>query len=262
MFPDSDIAKKYGCAATKTAAIINYAIAPSLHSTLIDYLQHNPFSLAIDGSSGTGSENMYPLVVRIYDVNKGEICSRFWKMCMVSDCSAEGIFTQVSKLFDEDSVPWDNVIGLSLDNASVNMGRHNGLYRKFEAKCNSVYTLGCPCHIIHNTANHAAWAFAGVTGFDVGDFLVDIFYYFDSSTKRQALLKEYCKFCDQDYRKILKFGATRWLSKEVCINRVLKQYCSLKSYFASQPELRRDPRLTRLQVYFADPLTEVYLLFL
>ena len=63
MFPDSDIAKKYGCAATKTAAIINYAIAPSLHSTLIDYLQHNPFSLAIDGSSGIGSENMYPLVI-------------------------------------------------------------------------------------------------------------------------------------------------------------------------------------------------------
>ena len=72
MFPDSEIAKKYGCAATKTAAIINYAIAPSLHSPLIEYLQQNPFSLAIDGSSDTGTENMHPLVVRIYDVNKGK----------------------------------------------------------------------------------------------------------------------------------------------------------------------------------------------
>ena len=34
MFPDSEIAKKYGCAATKTAAIINYAIAPELHNPL------------------------------------------------------------------------------------------------------------------------------------------------------------------------------------------------------------------------------------
>ena len=142
------------------------------------------------------------------------------------------------------------------------MGRDNGLHRKFEAKNSSVYTFGCPCHIIHNTANHAARAFAGVTGFSVSDFLVDIFYFFDNSTKRQALLKEYCEFCDQDYRKILKFGATRWLSKEVCINRVLKQYPSLRSYFASQPELRSDPRLAQLQAYFADPLTEVYLLFL
>ena len=34
MFPDSEIAKKYGCAATKTAAIINYAIAPELDNPL------------------------------------------------------------------------------------------------------------------------------------------------------------------------------------------------------------------------------------
>ena len=60
----------------------------------------------------------------------------------------------------------------------------------------------------------------------------------------------------------MKFGATRWLSKEVCINRVLKQYPSLRSYFASQPELRGDPRLRRLQAYFANPHTELYLLFL
>ena len=53
MFPDSDIARKYGCASTKTAAIINYAIAPFLHDSLVEYLQQNPFSLAIDGSSDT-----------------------------------------------------------------------------------------------------------------------------------------------------------------------------------------------------------------
>ena len=157
---------------------------------------------------------MYPLVVRIYESNRGEICSKFWHMCLVSDYSAQGIFTEVSKAFEQDSVPWQNVIGLSLDNASVNMGRHNSLYRKFEPKNSSVYTIGCPCHIIHNTANHASQVFAGVTGFDIGDFLVDVFYYFDNSIKCQALLKEYCEFCDQEYRKILKFGATRWLSQE------------------------------------------------
>jgi len=88
-------------------------------------------------------------------------------MCLVSDCSAEGIFTQVSKAFEDDSVPWQNIIGSSLDNTSVNMGKHNGLHRKFEAKNGSAYTFGCPYHIIHNSAKHAAEAFAGVTGFDV-----------------------------------------------------------------------------------------------
>ena len=71
------------------------------------------------------------MIVRVYDVNRGEICSKFWRMCLVSNCTAEGIFAEISKAFQEDEVPWTNVIGLSLDNASVNMGRHNGLYRGF-----------------------------------------------------------------------------------------------------------------------------------
>ena len=77
---------------------------------------------------------MYRLVVRIYDEEKGLVCSRFWHMCLVSDCTSQGIFTEVSKAFEKDGIPWCNVIGLSLDNASVNMGKHNGLFRKFEAK--------------------------------------------------------------------------------------------------------------------------------
>ena len=94
----------------------------------------------------------------------------------------------MSKALEESNVPWCNLVGLSLDNTSVNMGRNNGLYRKIESKNTSVYTFGCPCH---NTANHAAKSFAGVTGFDVGYFLVDIFYYFDNSTKCQVSLKKY-----------------------------------------------------------------------
>ena len=52
------------------------------------------------------------------------------------------------------------------------------------------------------------------------------------------------------------------MSKELCINHVLKQYPSLRSYFASQPQSRSDSRLSRLQQYFFDTLTKIYLLFL
>ena len=127
-------------------------------------------------------------------------------------------------------------------------------------KCQCIH-LGCPCHIIHNAANHASQAFAGVTGFNVGDFLVDIFYYFDNNTERQALLKDYCEFCDQG----ILYNLEVWgysLAKQGSMHRPsMKQFPSLRSYFASQPELRGDPHLTRLQAYFANPLTEMYLLF-
>ena len=261
MFPDSKIAATYGCEATKTACIINHAIAPSLHSYILDLLRAEPSSLFVDGSSDTGTESMYPLVVTIYDVNKGEISSLFWNMALVSDCSAAGMFHRVSDIFEKESSPWKNCIGLSLDNASVNMRKHKGLFTHFMKKTGSLYTFGCPCHIIHNTAKAGSDAFAEATGFDVGDFLVDLFYYFDNSTKRLSTLKEYCDVCDQEYRKVLKYGATRWASKELCITRVLKQYKTLEAYFNSQNSSKSDKRLIRLKAYFEDKNTEVYLMF-
>ena len=50
MFPDK---KRYRCGATKTAAIFNYAMGPEI--PVVDYLKKHPFSLAVDGSSDTGT---------------------------------------------------------------------------------------------------------------------------------------------------------------------------------------------------------------
>ena len=70
-----------------------------------------------------------------------------------------------------------------------------------------------------------------MTKFDVEELLIDNFYYFDKSTKRKSGLVEYCTFCDIQYRKLLKHINVRWLSLELAIDRTLKQYPGLKSYF-------------------------------
>lgn len=119
--------------------------------------------------------------------------------------------------------------------------------------------MGCPCHITHNTASTAADAFCKVTGFDVEELAVDVFYWFDKSTKRKSSLEEYCCFCDVGYKQVLKHVSTRWLSLETAIERILKLYPGLRSYFLS--ECCEQARFKRLQSLFSDPLTEIYLLF-
>ena len=73
-----------------------------------------------------------------------------------------------------------------------------------------------------------------MSGFNVEDLAIDLFYWFDKSTKRKALLSEYCNFCDVQYRDIIKHVNTRWFSLEKAVYRVLQQYDALKSYFISQ----------------------------
>ena len=67
VFPDSQIAKNYSSKCTKTACIINGAIAYFLQQRLVECMRNEPFAVAIDGSSDTGIEKMNPLTVRIFD---------------------------------------------------------------------------------------------------------------------------------------------------------------------------------------------------
>ena len=93
--------------------------------------------------------------------------------------------------------------------------------------------MGCPCHIAHNTANNAAEAFQHNVGFDVEELVLDIFYWFDSRTKRKVALQEYCCFCNVQYSKIVKHVSTRLLSLEMTFARALMLYHGLYSYLLS-----------------------------
>ena len=76
--------------------------------------------------------------------------------------------------------------------------------------------------------------FMQVSGFNVDDLIIDLYYWFEKSTKRKANLVQYCSFCDIDYRDVIKHVNTRWLSLEKAVYRVLQQYDGLKSYFLSE----------------------------
>jgi len=68
IFPDSDIARGYAAASTKTTCLVNGSLAPHFKSALVNTTKIQPFSIAFDGSNNTGLEKMNPMTVRLYDV--------------------------------------------------------------------------------------------------------------------------------------------------------------------------------------------------
>ena len=60
--------------------------------------------------------------------------------------------------------------------------------------------------------------------------------------------------------KLLKACQTRWLSLEACVNRLIKQYEALLSYFRSTEDKQAVER--RVKIVLEKPLTKAYLLFL
>ena len=92
MFPDSDIAKNYASAHTKTNCIINDAIAPPMQEDLVSTMKYQPYSLAIDGSSDNNLEKMNPLTVRVFDINTHKVEGRFLDMCSTTASTAQAIY--------------------------------------------------------------------------------------------------------------------------------------------------------------------------
>ena len=79
---------------------------------------------------------------------------------------------------------------------------------------------------------------------------MDLYYWFDKSSKQKSILKEYYDFCDQDYQQVIKYISTWWLCSEHCVNCELKKYPSLQSYFMSDNE--KDMWFFRLSETFSD----------
>ena len=88
----------------------------------------------------------------------------------------------------DNSIAWKNCIAFSVDNTSANLDQFNSIKTWVLEGNPHCYFLGCACHILHNTAGKASAQLKQVSGFDIDDLAVDIFYYFDKSTKRNQPL--------------------------------------------------------------------------
>ena len=130
MFPDSDIVKNYASAHTKTNCIINDAIAPPMQRNLASQMKCQPFSLAIDGYSDNDLEKMNPLTVCVFDIDTHKVEGRFLDMCSTTASTAQAIYDKMNEVLNKHDIPWGNCVGMSVDNTSVNLGRHNSIKQR------------------------------------------------------------------------------------------------------------------------------------
>lgn len=162
------------------------------------------------------------------------------------------------------NVPWGNLLALGTDNANVMVGAENGVFGHMKRKCPQLHLAGCPCHLLHRAAEKACKAMP----FNVDEVLVDTYYYFDKSSKRQEGLEQFQE--EVKHQKILKHVSTRWLSVRRCIERLLENWDALKLFFHSQKETSAtktaasttQARLDRLCEFFKSPTNRLYCLFL
>ena len=118
------------------------------------------------------------------------------------------------------------------DNASVNFGKFNSVFTKLQSVKPTLIKANCLCHVINNMVKNASKAFK----VDVESVVIKIYNEFSSSAKRTENLKSFFEFVDLEYQDLLRHVPTRWLSLHPAIDRLLKNWSAVKSYFQSEGE--------------------------
>ena len=126
----------------------------------------------------------------------------------------------------------------------------NNVFAKLEKMLNpSLIGVGCSAHVLNNCSHHGAERI----NIDIENNINKIYQYFSIYTVKTEQLKEYCKFANCEYKRLLCHSKTRWLSLFSGISRLLKMFSLLKSYFLSQEH----PPIVIIR-FFENEMSELY----
>ena len=147
---------------------------------------------------------------------------------------------------------WD----LGSDGANVMLGTRNSVLTQLKEKQPGLVSFHCNCHLAALIANHVSKVLPDF----LEDVTIQIWYFFQKSPKLYRMFEDFQVFVDSKPHKLLKAGQTRWLSLQMCVNRLLEQYDALLSFFRSSDE--RLISIQRITSSLEKPLTKLYLMFL
>ena len=240
IFSDSDIAKKFTSARTKTASIITGVLAPFAQKSLLSELGEQPFSIFIDASNHN-EVKLFLLVVRFFSAKVG-VRVRILDLRSMPCETSQQIVNFICSSLQENRLKLENITSFCADNAPVNFGswqpkgKNNVFNRLQEQTSARLIPIGCPAHILHNAAEKGAERLT----VDIETIVLKIFSHFKSQTSKVQNLKQFCAQLEAQYTALPTHTPTRWTTLDNVLEKMIELWEPLTQHFLS---LRCPPRI-------------------
>ena len=230
LFSDSDNAKKVHCGRTKAEAIVENVLAPQSLKMVLEEMHDVAFAVATDASNH-GNRKMFPVAVQYFHCKKG-VQNKLIDFYEDPDETAEAVSQKLVDVIANHGLQIQNVSAYTADNASVNYGKNNSVYRMLTSRNPSIMKANCNCHIIHNAARHACKTLK----FDVENLVLKVYGEFSVSAKRSRELQACFDFLEMNPDGVLRHVVTRWLSLFAAVDKLLVCWPAIKLYFVNKGE--------------------------
>ncbi|GBO32261.1 hypothetical protein AVEN_21424-1 [Araneus ventricosus] len=169
-------------------------------NAIISTLKKVPFSIAIDGRN-KGVFKLYPLVVTFHKEETQKIESSLLSgSALERDSTGVNIASLILNELKSNNIPLENCLALSADNAPVMIEKKFAVASILSTDIKHLIFIGCPCHLFDLAAEKCT----SCSPTSIEDFLNDIYFYLEKSSKRKEKLKMFQSMYDAGRRKLLK----------------------------------------------------------
>ncbi|XP_066600974.1 E3 SUMO-protein ligase KIAA1586-like [Prorops nasuta] len=187
---------------TKATKIVNNFLCTYETKRIADNLKNNKFSVFVDETTDITNEKKMTLLTRYVD--RKSLCVQIDLLQLInldaSDCSADKLFTAFSDELIRHEIPFSQITGLSCDNASVIIGKHESFQTKLLQKCPQLITMPCIYHSYALAASHACKTIP----LPLDNFIKKLVSFVNLSSKRTAIFDDLQIALENDSKKLLK----------------------------------------------------------
>lgn len=242
-FHDSEIAKKFSCKRTKSAAIAYNVLGKTFEEKMLADLRldrevetetETPirpvFSIIIDESTDVSTTKVLAAATKYYSEKFQCPQTKFLCMIDLKGETAQDLFDSLNNALTERNLNLTNLIGFAADTTNVMFGERNSVVSKLrEVNPNCIF-FKCMCHSTNLSVSYACKKLPRT----IELFVKEVYTYFSHSSQRQRELAEFQKFVDTPTHRMLRHYDIRWLSLYECIHRIVEQWEALKLFFHSE----------------------------
>ena len=243
--------------------MINGVLAPYFLKKLVADVGEQHFSLLLDEATDISVSKYLGVVIRYFSETKGTVVSTFLGLVELEGGDAHSIARAVVAFLEKCSLVKEKLLGIGTDNASVMTGINNGVHAvlKHEYGLKDLVLIRCVCHSLQLAVTHAS----NETIPRSVEYLVrETYKWFSVSPKRREAYKAIYETinCGEKPLQITKVCATRWLSIEPAVSRILDQWEELKLHFEVTKSSEHCYMAEVLYSMYSDPQNVLYLTFL
>ena len=219
-----------------------------IQDQLLNIIQSSPFmSVIIDESTDIGVHKK--LIVYVKLLNGSEIETHFLHNTEVINGTAMTITEKLKEMFLSLNIPWNKVVCVSSDGASVMVGRINGVSTKLKQINPAMINIHCAGHRLSLAVSQATEGIPYFTNFKAN--VKALFNFFHYSAVRYNRLREIQDLLNEPQARISEWHSVRWLSLEKAVSTIMKTYGAI--IVTLDQEALNNPTAKGLSKFMATP---------